>query len=199
MSVTVSSIVNRLSRINSHHIEVCCSMETTHPLILNNSNKCGTGKNCSNGFDLPQNCVNSCLYLLGCVSADVCRNHVLQHVYPTTTEWIFICLFVVVFVVGLCGNGLVCYVVRRSHHMRTSVNIFIVNLALADFLVILVCLPPTVLADATETWYLGETMCKIVPFLQVSHIINLSLMFIYIHNNKISTNFNNYFMTHKAI
>lgn len=52
--------------------------------------------------------------------------------------------------------------------MQTFVNMFIFNLAVADFLVILVCLPSTMMADVTETWYLGETMCKVVPFLQVS-------------------------------
>ncbi|KAL5016441.1 hypothetical protein ScPMuIL_006030 [Solemya velum] len=113
-----------------------------------------------------ERCVNSCLYLKGCVSEDLCRQHVLDHVFPTPIEWVFICVYAVIFIVGLGGNALVCYVVWTSHHMRTFVNIFIVNLAIADFLVILVCLPPTVLADATETWYLGTTMCKVVPFLQ---------------------------------
>lgn len=51
--------------------------------------------------------------------------------------------------------------------MRTVTNIFIVNLAVADFLVILFCLPPTVVWDVTMTWYFGETMCKVVLYFQV--------------------------------
>lgn len=51
--------------------------------------------------------------------------------------------------------------------MRTVTNIFIVNLAVADFFVILLCLPPTVVWDVTETWFLGETLCKVVPYFQV--------------------------------
>lgn len=51
--------------------------------------------------------------------------------------------------------------------MRTVTNIFIVNLAVADFFVILLCLPPTVVWDVTETWFLGETLCKVVIYFQV--------------------------------
>ena len=45
---------------------------------------------------------------------------------------------------------------------------FIVNLAIADFLVIFLCLPPTVLWDITETWFMGNTLCKIIPYFQVT-------------------------------
>lgn len=134
--------------------------ETFHIPVLN--------FNLSTSNFTEEKCVNSCLYLKGCVSEESCRQHVLDHVFPTPIEWVFICVYVIIFIVGLGGNALVCYVVWTSHHMRTFVNIFIVNLAIADFLVILICLPPTLLADTTETWYLGTTMCKVVPFLQVS-------------------------------
>ncbi|KAH0821636.1 hypothetical protein GEV33_001155 [Tenebrio molitor] len=51
--------------------------------------------------------------------------------------------------------------------MRTVTNYFIVNLAVADFLVILFCLPPSVVWDVTITWFFGVAMCKIVLYLQV--------------------------------
>lgn len=73
------------------------------------------------------------------------------------------------------GNALVCLAVWSNHSMRTVTNIFIVNLAVADFFVILFCLPPTVIWDVTETWFLSETMCKVVIYFQVS--INLCLLF----------------------
>jgi len=56
----------------------------------------------------------------------------------------------------------------RNRTMRTVTNYFIVNLAVADFLVILICLPPTVLWDVTDTWFMGTLACKIVLYLQVS-------------------------------
>lgn len=65
------------------------------------------------------------------------------------------------------GNALVCISVYSNYTMRTVTNIFIVNLAVADFFVILFCLPPTVVWDVTETWFLGESMCKVVLYFQV--------------------------------
>lgn len=87
---------------------------------------------------------------------------------PNEYEWILIGMHATVFFVGLIGNALVCLAVYRNHTMRTVTNYFIVNLALADFLVILFCLAPTVIWDVTETWFMGEKLCKIILYIQVS-------------------------------
>lgn len=86
--------------------------------------------------------------------------------------WIFCLVFchLVVFVVGLCGNILVCVAVYRNPSMRTVTNYFILNLAVADALVILFCLPFTVVWDVTSTWWFGTAVCKFVLNLQVSTI-----------------------------
>lgn len=91
-----------------------------------------------------------------------------DYIFPQTYEWILIASHMVVFLVGLVGNALVCVAVYRNHSMRTVTNYFIVNLAVADFMVILFCLPPTVLWDVTETWFFGNAMCRIVLYFQVS-------------------------------
>ncbi|GIY69827.1 orexin receptor type 2, partial [Caerostris darwini] len=101
-----------------------------------------------------------------CVSDEDYLAMIHDYIIPTPLEWMLISLHVVVFVVGLVGNALVCVSVYRNHTMRTVTNYFIVNLALADFLVILVCLPPTVLWDVTETWFFGRITCKLVLYLQ---------------------------------
>lgn len=67
------------------------------------------------------------------------------------------------------GNALVCLAVYSNQSMRTVTNIFIVNLAVADFFVIFLCLPPTVVWDVTETWFLGEVLCKVVIYFQVRY------------------------------
>lgn len=114
-----------------------------------------------------------------------------EYITPKPPEWILIFAHAVVFFMGLVkmiyiinisiecdrlfesfvnlqvGNALVCMAVYTNYTMRTVTNIFIVNLAVADFLVILFCLPPTVVWDVTETWFLGKTMCKIVMYFQV--------------------------------
>lgn len=91
-----------------------------------------------------------------------------QHIFPKFSYWVLIAMHSIVFVVGLIGNALVCMAVYRNHSMRTVTNYFIVNLAVADLLVLLICLPPSVLWDVTETWFLGLKLCKAVPYLQVS-------------------------------
>lgn len=91
-----------------------------------------------------------------------------SYIYPTVWMWVLICFHCIVFVMGLVGNILVCIAVYRNHTMRTVTNYFIVNLAVADFLVILFCLPPSVVWDVTSTWFFGVAMCKVVLYLQVS-------------------------------
>lgn len=83
-----------------------------------------------------------------------------------SADRIVMCLFS--YVHFQVGNALVCIAVYTNYTMRTVTNIFIVNLAVADFFVILFCLPPTVVWDVTETWFMGEAMCKVVLYFQVS-------------------------------
>ncbi|XP_071568492.1 orexin receptor type 2-like [Temnothorax nylanderi] len=89
-----------------------------------------------------------------------------RHIFPKFSYWVLIAMHSIVFVVGLIGNALVCMAVYRNHSMRNVTNYFIVNLAVADLLVLLICLPPSVLWDVTETWFLGLKLCKAVPYLQ---------------------------------
>lgn len=96
---------------------------------------------------------------------------ILEYIYPKTWTWALIFFHCVVFIVGLVGNCLVCVAVYRNRTMRTVTNYFIVNLAVADFLVILFCLPPSVVWDVTSTWWFGTVMCKTVLYLQVRLLI----------------------------
>ncbi|XP_076296732.1 orexin receptor type 2 isoform X2 [Lasioglossum baleicum] len=107
------------------------------------------------------NCTNSY-----CISNEEYVDRMISYIYPTFWDWMLIASHAVVFIVGIVGNALVCIAVYRNHTMRTVTNYFIVNLAIADFLVLLLCLPFTVLWDVTETWFFGLTLCKTVPYLQ---------------------------------
>ncbi|XP_030768167.1 neuropeptide SIFamide receptor-like [Sitophilus oryzae] len=74
--------------------------------------------------------------------------------------------YILVFAVGLVGNFFVIAVVIRSPRMRTVTNFFIVNLAVADILVIVFCLPATLMSNIFVPWVLGWWMCKTVPYIQ---------------------------------
>lgn len=64
--------------------------------------------------------------------------------------------------IGVAGNIMVPIVILKTKDMRNSTNIFLMNLSVADLMVLLVC-TPTVLVEVNtkpETWVLGEEMCK---------------------------------------
>ncbi|XP_017784249.1 PREDICTED: orexin receptor type 2-like [Nicrophorus vespilloides] len=101
-------------------------------------------------------------------------------IYPKVWTWVLIGCHGLVFVAGLIGNTLVVAAIRRNRRMRTFTNYLIVNLAVADFLVLILCLPPSVIWDVTLTWFFGTIVCKVVLYLQtVSVTISvLTLTFI---------------------
>lgn len=68
-----------------------------------------------------------------------------RHSLAMTAVYCF--AYMLVFAVGLVGNCFVVAVVYRSPRMRTVTNFFIVNLAVADILVIVFCLPATLLSN----------------------------------------------------
>ena len=90
------------------------------------------------------------------------------YLQPSATEWVFLALYLFCFLLGLGGNGLVVWAVVRNSHLRSTTNVLLTNLALADFLAVLVCMPPNFVQTIWETWFLGEAMCKVVEYYQVS-------------------------------
>lgn len=68
----------------------------------------------------------------------------------------------IIFVIGVTGNLLVPLVVIKTKYLRNSTNLFLINLSVADLLVLIVCMPTVLieLHSRPETWLLGESMCK---------------------------------------
>ena len=58
-------------------------------------------------------------------------------IYDSWVQAIFILLYAVIFVVGVGGNLVVLAVVLGNPHMRTTTNLYLLNLAVAD---IVMCL-----------------------------------------------------------
>lgn len=69
---------------------------------------------------------------------------------------------VIVLIVGVAGNVLVPVLVCLNKDLRHSTNLFLLNLAAADLLVLLVCLPTALveLHARPDTWVLGSAMCE---------------------------------------
>lgn len=71
----------------------------------------------------------------------------LYYRHSATMTIVYCIAYFIVFIVGLIGNSFVIAVVFRAPRMRTVTNYFIVNLALADILVIVFCLPATLMSN----------------------------------------------------
>lgn len=71
----------------------------------------------------------------------------LYYRHSITMTAVYCVAYFIVFIVGLIGNSFVVAVVFRMPRMRTVTNYFIVNLALADILVIVFCLPATLMSN----------------------------------------------------
>ncbi|XP_071442254.1 allatostatin-A receptor-like [Hetaerina americana] len=76
-------------------------------------------------------------------------------------------IFGIIVLVGLFGNALVVVVVAANQTMRSTTNLLIINLAVADLLFIVFCVPFTATDYALPYWPFGDAWCKIVQYLIV--------------------------------
>ncbi|XP_045031983.1 allatostatin-A receptor [Daphnia magna] len=76
-------------------------------------------------------------------------------------------IFGVIAILGFIGNALVVVVVVANQQMRSTTNLLIINLALADLLFIVFCVPFTASDYALPFWPFGEVWCKIVQYLVI--------------------------------
>ncbi|CAL1273166.1 unnamed protein product [Larinioides sclopetarius] len=76
-------------------------------------------------------------------------------------------LFGIIVIVGLIGNTLVVIVVAFNPQMRSTTNVLIINLAIADLLFILFCVPFTAFDYALPYWLFGDIWCRVVQYLVI--------------------------------
>jgi len=80
--------------------------------------------------------------------------------------------YTAVFVVSLVGNGLVCHVVMFSAQMHSVTNLFIMNMAVGDLLMTLLCVPFSFVATLLlQYWPFGGDLCHIVSFAQAVAVL----------------------------
>lgn len=76
-------------------------------------------------------------------------------------------LFGIIGLTGLLGNGLVVLVIVSNQQMRSTTNMLIINLAMADLLFVIFCIPFTAVDYMLSRWPFGDVWCKIVQYLIV--------------------------------
>ncbi|MFS6538487.1 7 transmembrane receptor, partial (plasmid) [Idiomarina loihiensis] len=76
---------------------------------------------------------------------------------PMNPLWHGILAFItsIILIIASAGNGMVIYIFTTTKTLKTPSNLFIVNLALSDFLIITTMSPPVVVNTYYETWVFG--------------------------------------------
>ncbi|EMP40634.1 Galanin receptor type 1 [Chelonia mydas] len=85
-------------------------------------------------------------------------------------------VFGVIFALGVLGNSLVITVLARSKpgKPRSTTNIFILNLSIADLAYLLFCIPFQSTVYVLPTWVLGAFICKFIHyFFTVSMLVSI--------------------------
>ena len=67
--------------------------------------------------------------------------------HPLYMRVIYSVAYITIMIIAIVGNALVVGVVYRNPSMHTVTNYFIVNLAIADIMVAVICLPMTLLVN----------------------------------------------------
>eukprot|EP00076_Gallus_gallus_P011098 XP_004947106.1 thyrotropin-releasing hormone receptor-like [Gallus gallus] len=84
---------------------------------------------------------------------------------PLELQVVTILLVLLVCGVGIAGNAMVVLVVLRTKHMVTPTNCYLVSLAVADLLVLLVAGLPNI-SEVVASWVYGYAGCLCITYLQ---------------------------------
>ncbi|CAG2167680.1 unnamed protein product [Oppiella nova] len=101
----------------------------------------------------------------------------------TLRNLIVIIFYTIIICVSFCGNLLVLRVIFGKRKMRTTTNLLIASLALADFLTTTLNIPFNVTRFLTFNYPFGRVLCILVPFIQVCcvYVSTLTMGVIAIH------------------
>ena len=67
--------------------------------------------------------------------------------------------------ISVSGNGMVVYIFLSTKSLRTPSNLFVINLAISDFLMMFCMSPPMIINCYFETWVFGPLFCQIYAML----------------------------------
>ncbi|KAJ2950817.1 hypothetical protein O0L34_g9088 [Tuta absoluta] len=82
-------------------------------------------------------------------------------------EWRFILPpYFLIFMLSISGNCMVIATLASNKRMRTVTNVYLLNLAISDFLLGVFCLPFTLVGQVYRRFLFGAALCKLIPFVQ---------------------------------
>ncbi|CAG9791763.1 unnamed protein product [Diatraea saccharalis] len=94
-------------------------------------------------------------------------NTTISRVSSNAYEWRFILPpYFLIFLLSITGNCMVIATLASNRRMRTITNVYLLNLAISDFLLGVFCLPFTLVGQIYRRFLFGAMLCKLIPFLQ---------------------------------
>ncbi|KAM4636578.1 melanopsin [Discoglossus pictus] len=92
-----------------------------------------------------------------------------HHVYPTAdvpdhVHYTIGAIILAVGITGMLGNFLVIYAFSRSRSLRSPANMFIINLAITDFMMSVTQAPVFFATSLHKRWIFGEKGCELYAF-----------------------------------
>ncbi|VDK87407.1 unnamed protein product, partial [Litomosoides sigmodontis] len=85
---------------------------------------------------------------------------------PTLENYITIVSFCIIFCLSVVGNAIVVAVILQQRSMRSVTNIYLLNLAISDLMLSVICMPPTLVSSVIYCWMFGDLLCKLFAYLQ---------------------------------
>ena len=92
------------------------------------------------------------------------------YISQSWVQAIFISLWVILLLVGVGGNVLVLYVILGNKHMRTTINIYLVNLAASDIIISFIISSVYPVTQFLGRWVFGDSLCKLINSLLIVSI-----------------------------
>lgn len=95
--------------------------------------------------------------------------------YDRSTEILLIALYSILALLGLSLNTFMsCVILFSKKLLRNPSNLLVLNLMTSDLLMLIFCVPFTLMSIIWKSWMFGEALCKLIPFLQSVSMIACS-------------------------
>jgi hypothetical protein len=108
------------------------------------------------------------------INTTVAADSSLLRNYPIT--YYFVPFYAILFFVGAFGNGLVIISILRSSRLRTVTNTYLLNIAIADFLLLL-SIPFLIVTILANGWIFGHILCKMYyNFIHINQYVSSLLL-----------------------